>query len=184
MDRRSIVFGFAAGAIFALAAVVWVSAGKPAVADPPAPPPPVVPPLGQPPGMADPVDPTSPGRSINPSTGGGSRGLPNPGQGTAAWNNRAIALAGSVGGGETVVYYFDTEAQRLLIYQYRTGERGGVSLLAARHFDMDLKLEGYRDRSEKSRNDLKADYEKEFPPGAQPPSDDLPTKKVEINPPK
>ena len=79
-------------------------------------------------------------------------------------NNRAIALAGSIGSGESVVYYFDTELQRLLGYQYRGGdprsERSGLRLVAARHIDYDLKLEGYRDLSEKSRDDLREDYEK------------------------
>jgi hypothetical protein len=131
----------------------------------------------------NPLDPASPGRTINPSDGSGRpRGMPSPGIGTAAWNNRAIALSGSVGSGESVVYYFDTEAQRVCVYQYRPGDRGGISLLAARHIDMDLKLEGYRDRSEKSRDDLKADYDKAFPAGQGSP--DLPTKKVEIDLPK
>lgn len=182
MDRRSIALGFVCGGMFAAMLLsVSFSSGKPAWSEPPTPAPP---PLGQPPAM-DPVDPASPGRTVNPTTGSRQPGVPNPGAGTAAWNNRAIALAGSVGGGETVVYYFDTEAQRLLVYQYRTGDKGGVSLLAARHFDMDLKLEGYRDRSEKSRDQLKEDYDKMFPPGGQTPGEpELPVKKVEISPPK
>ena len=94
------------------------------------------------------------------------RGIPNPGGGTSDSNNRAVALSASVGGGESAVYYFDTVAQRLLVYQYRgrlvsgdrplgKNDRGGLRLLAARRIDLDLKLNGYRDLSEKTRRELK-----------------------------
>jgi hypothetical protein len=176
MDRRAALVGFVAGgALAAMAFGLVPSPFRAAVAGPPA--------DGQP--APDPVTPTTPGRTINPDAPTVARGNPHPAQGTAAWNNRAIALAGTVGSGETVVYYFDTEAQRLLVYGYRGGDRGGLSLLAARHYDMDLKLEAYRDRSEKSRDDLKSDYDKQFGPsapvgpGGKLGESELPVKKVE-----
>ncbi|MGE0192694.1 MAG: hypothetical protein AB7T63_11720 [Planctomycetota bacterium] len=97
-------------------------------------------------------------------------GVSNPGGGTSDSNNRAIALSASVGGGESVVYYFDTVAQRILVYQYkgrlptsdrplRAEDKGGLRLLAARHIDFDLRLEGYRDLSERTRNQLRSAFE-------------------------
>ncbi len=116
------------------------------------------------------------------------RGLPNPGGGTGDSNNRAIALAASIGGGESAVYYFDTVSKRLLVYQYRglvngnrplrPGDKGGLRLLAARHMDFDLRLQGYRDLSERTRNELKQRWEKAFGASAQNNGGVLPTKKV------
>jgi hypothetical protein len=172
MDRRSLLIGFLAGGWIATLVAVSGFSPFPTVKaeDPPGVPP-------------DPVTPTTPGRTINPSNPGPQpRGGANPGQGTAAFNNRAIALAGSIGSGESVVYYFDTELQRLLVYQFQSGSRGGIRLMAARHMDYDLKLEAYRDQSEKTRDQMKEDYDKYFAArgaggGGQP---DLPTKKVEL----
>jgi hypothetical protein len=129
--------------------------------------------------LPDPVVPNAPGRTINPSDGSDrGRAAANAGGNTSGANNHAIALAGSIGSGESVVYYFDTDHQRLLVYQFKTGERGGIKLMAARHFDYDLKLEEYRDLSDKSRDELKAAYDAAF--GKPPPSpDDYPVKKVE-----
>ena len=125
------------------------------------------------------MNPTTPGRAINPSDGSDrGRATPNAGGNTSGANSHAIALAGSIGSGESVVYYFDTDHQRLLVYQFKTGERGGVKLMAARHFDYDLKLEEYRDLSDKSRDELKAAYDATFGK-APPPSEDYPVKKVE-----
>jgi hypothetical protein len=133
----------------------------------------------------DPMTPDSPGRTINPSGGTFQRGSGSPGYGMGGANQTAIALSAPAIGGEAVVYYFDTVHQRLLVYQYHGGDRGGVRLLAARHFDMDLKLEEYRDVSEKSREDLKKAYDAAFGRAGGPgkgAADDLPVKKVEINP--
>ena len=114
------------------------------------------------------------GPTVNPITGGFQpRGAqPVPGMGTSDSNNHAIALAASIGGGESAVYYFDTKAQRLLVYQYKGiiqgskpldgRDKGGLRLLAARHLDFDLKLEGYRDLSERTRAQLKKAYDKSF----------------------
>ncbi len=180
MDRRSLVIGFLAGGWLATLAVGFLpSFSKSARAEDPPPAAGMAPPL-------DPVDPTSPGRTINPSSGGGfQRGIPSPGGGTAAWNNRAIALSGSVGSGESVVYYFDTEQQRVLVYQFKAGDRGGIKLMAARHMDYDLRLEEYRDLSENSRDALKAAYDKAFGRrvgGGNGGDDDIPVKKVDLSP--
>ena len=104
------------------------------------------------------------------ATGRPRGGVANPGGGTADSNNRAIALSASIGGGQSVVYYFDTVRERVLVYQYsgrlisgnralRKGDRGGLRLLAARHMDYDLRLHGYRDLSEQTRNQLKSAFD-------------------------
>jgi hypothetical protein len=138
-------------------------------------------------GSGDPVSPTTPGRTINPAEGSRERGMPSSGFGTSSANANAIAITGPVAGGESVVYYFDTDTQRLLVYQYRSpgggsvtsaSDRGGIALVAARHIDYDLKLEDYRDRSEKTRDQLKAMYDASF--GHPGKSEEMPVKKVEI----
>lgn len=179
MDRRSLVIGFLAGGWMATLAVGFLPSISPAArAEDPPPAAGMNPPL-------DPLDPTSPGRTINPSGAAPfTRGTPNPGGGTAAWNNRAIALSGSVGSGESVVYYFDTEQQRVLVYQFKPGDRGGIKLMAARHIDYDLRLEEYRDLSDKSRDELKAVYDNTFgrrAGGGNGSGDDLPVKKVDLS---
>ena len=113
--------------------------------------------------------------------------MPVPGTGTADSNNHAIALSASITGGESVVYYFDTKAQRLLVYQYRgqiqgnkpldRRDKGGLRLLAARHFDFDLKLEGYRDLSQQTRGQLRGSFEDAFV-GKGGKSNPFPVKKV------
>jgi hypothetical protein len=114
-----------------------------------------------------------PGITVVPETPFRPSGrMPVPGGGTADSNNHAIALSASISGGESVVYYFDTQAKRLLVYQYRgliqgnrpldAQDKGGLRLLAARHIDYDLKLEGYRDLSQRTRNQLKSSFEEAF----------------------
>ena len=181
MDRRSMWIGFLAGGwVTTLAFAMPFSPFRAARAEDP---PPSLGGVHVPP--FDPLAPDAPGRTINPSSGTVARGQPNAGFGMGGSNQSAIALSAPIGSGEACVYYFDTVNQRLLVYQYHPGDRGGVRLLAARHFDMDLRLEEYRDLSEKSRDELKAAYDKAFGKGAPPAKsgpDELPVKKVEIQP--
>ena len=117
--------------------------------------------------------------------------MPNPGDGTGDSNNRAIALAASIGGGESVVYYFDTVKERLLVYQYtgrisssdrplRERDDGGLRLLAARHIDFDLKLERYRDLSQHTRGQLKEAFDKGLAKQAKKSGKGMPDKKVKV----
>ena len=188
MDRRSWLVGFLAGGwVATLAVTSGIGPFRSARAQDPTPVPlpiplptpvPSTPAAPTNPNGFDPLDPTSPGRTVNPSTGSLARGVPSPGLGTAGFNNRAIALAASAGSGESVVYYFDTELARLLVYQFRPGDRGGVKLVAARHIDYDLKLEAYHDLSEKKRDELKDDYDAMLKARSAG-STELPTKKVD-----
>lgn len=125
---------------------------------------------------------TLPGGTVRTGTG-----IPNPGGGTSDSNNTAVALSASIGGGESAVYFFDTVRQRLLVYQYkgsvngnrplRPSDRGGLRLLAARHMDYDLRLEGYRDLSERTREELREAWEKAYGVGKDG-KGALPTRKV------
>jgi hypothetical protein len=158
MNRRGFLVGFLAGGWIATLLVLAVlHAGFEPMSsaraeDPPGPPSLPAQPFG-------PNGPQLPGPTVNPIGGETPRGMPNPGNGTSDSNQRAIALAASIGGGESAVYYFDTVAQRLCVYQYKGGSRGGLRLLAARYIDYDLKLESYRDESEHSPREMRAAYE-------------------------
>jgi hypothetical protein len=184
MDRRSLILGFLAGGWIATLALVFapgfgLSAAR---ADGPTPGP-------QPFG---PNGPNNAGPTVNPLGGPPDpKGFPSPGGGTADSNRTAIALSASVGNGESVVYFFDTESKRLLVYQYRglighnrplaAGDSGGLRLLAARHMDYDLKLESYRDLSERTRSELKDDFESALgPTEASAASDGIPSKRVDV----
>lgn len=135
--------------------------------DPPESAVPLPPPAVQPGDGGPLIPPITPPNTFEPR---GTQAI--PGGGTGDSNNHAIALAASIGPGESVVYYFDTKAQRLLVYQYKgiiqgskpldRRDRGGLRLLAARHMDFDMKLQGYRDLSEYTRSKLKGAYDKAF----------------------
>lgn len=173
MTRQGFLVGFLAGGWLATVLLI------------------LVPHLGMKQGLAEdpPVGPFGPGGgpgvgpTVNPSNPAPApRGIVNPGLGTSDSNNRAVALSASIGGGESAVYYFDTVAQRLCVYQYKTGSRGGLRLLAARYIDYDLKLESYRDVSEKNPREMREAYEsamglEDAPAGRRSP---LPTRRVDL----
>ena len=182
MSRASLWIGFLAGgwaATLVLLLLPSLGLRLASAEDPPAIPP------------AESGQPGQPGPTVNPiDPGFQPRGMmPVPGGGTADSNNHAIALSASIGAGESVVYYFDTKSQRLLVYQYKgiiqgskpldDRDKGGLRLLAARHFDFDLRLEGYRDLSEQTRTQLKTAFEKAFGASGSGKGKGLPTKKVE-----
>lgn len=175
MVRGSSIFAFAAGA---LVAGVLVTTGTSVLTaaragDTPAP--------GQP-VPVDPLTPSGPGRTINPDGGSITRGPTALHTMSEGSNSRAIAIA-TQAAGENVVYYFDTELERMLVYQYVPGDRGGLKLRAARHFDYDLKLEDYRGIGD-SRDDIKAAYDAAF---ARPAAaagggrSELPVKKIDLS---
>ncbi len=177
MDRKGVLVGFLAGGwlatvlLLVLPQVGLVPAfaqGGSGVA---------VPPVGPAGTGTVPVGPT-----VNPVGGGeGVRGIVNPGGGTSDSNRRSIALSASIGGGASVVYYFDTELGRLCVYQYAPGSKGGLRLLAARSIEWDLKLESYRDLSEKTPREMREAWQKAMQTGAPKPDDgEIPTKHVNL----
>lgn len=168
MDRKGLLIGFLAGGWLATVLIL------------------VVPHLGLVPVQAADEDgPTivvNPGIPGAPGYGQRSRGIPNPGGGTADSNNRSVALSASAGGGQSVVYYFDTVAQRLCVYQYDGTSKGGLRLLAARSIEWDLKLETYRDVSEKSPREMREAYERSVQGSPKKKGGRvLPTKKVDLS---
>lgn len=178
MDRRSLLVGALAGGWLATLAFVWLplpgagmGLGSRAHAEDG--------PGGQAP---NPNGPRSPGPTVNPIDAFNARGGPNPGGGTSDSNNRAIALSASIGSGQSAVWFFDTSRERVLVYAFEPGSKGGLKLLAARHIDMDLKLEGYNDISAKSRAELKEAYDEAFGagPGGPAAAGGLPPKKVAL----
>lgn len=198
-SRTPLLVGFLAGGWLATLVFVFVIGGTGGTAGllPEAsaedPPPNAQP---QPPGIPlpnpfpdNPLDPGNTGPGTSRLSG---RGIPNPGGGTSDSNNRAIALSASIGGGESVVYFFDTENQRVLVYQYkgavqgnrplRPGDKGGLRLLAARHIDFDLMLEGYRDLSERTREQLREKWESIYGSKAAAKKKGFPVKKVPVGP--
>jgi hypothetical protein len=65
---------------------------------------------------------------------------------------------------------------------YDTTSKGGLRLLAARNIGWDLKLEQYRDFSEKSPEEMRAAYERAMRGGAKKKGAGvLPTKKVDLS---
>ena len=187
-SRASLWIGFLAGGWAAtLLLILLPSIGvRTALADDP--PQPVSP--GGPPPAVQPTDDTLPGpfRTNSRVDPRGVQAI--PGGGTGDSNNRGIALAASIGGGESAVYYFDTVAQRLLVYQYKgivqgskpldASDRGGLRLLAARHLDFDLQLEGYRDLSEWTRTRMQKAFD-DSASGKGQKNGLFPTKKVGVD---
>lgn len=73
-------------------------------------------------------------------------------------NNRFVAVTIPIGSGDSVLALVDTRSERLLMYRYMRNK--GLQLVAARQFDFDLRLSGYQDRSEYTRDELRKEYEK------------------------
>lgn len=182
MDRRSLTIGFLAGGWVATLALLVVPALRPAGllpaahadGDPAA---------GGIMGPNGPNNPQFPGPKNPLDAQTEPRGaIPASGANTSDSNNVAIALSATIAGGQSAVWYFDTQRQRVLVYQYLPYGKGGLKLLAARHIDFDLKIEGYNDVSDKSRTELKEAYEEAFAAdkGSAKKSGELPTKKVDM----
>ncbi len=74
-------------------------------------------------------------------------------------NNRFVAVSAPIATGDSILYVLDSKAEQLLIYRYLLGK--GVQVVAARKIDYDLKMSGYKDFSEYTRDELKALFEKQ-----------------------
>ncbi|MBK8100185.1 MAG: hypothetical protein IPK26_24040 [Planctomycetes bacterium] len=83
------------------------------------------------------------------------------GQSSAAANG-FLAVTGSYGVGNTVMYLVDTVNRQLAVYEARGGgtEQRRIVFVGARRIDLDLQLEGYNDRSEYDYRRLKETFEK------------------------
>jgi hypothetical protein len=76
--------------------------------------------------------------------------------------NGFVAVTGSYGVGTSVLYLVDTVNRQLAVYEARGGstEQRRIVLVGARKLDLDLKLEGYNDRSEYDYRRLKDVFDK------------------------
>ena len=81
--------------------------------------------------------------------------------GQAAAANGVIAVTGSYGVGQSVLYLVDTVNKQLAVYEARGGAPSTrrLVLVGARKIDLDLRLEGYNDESEYSYETLRKLFE-------------------------
>ena len=100
------------------------------------------------------------------------RSLPTPPAIATADSNRTmIAVTGIDLTGSSILYLVDTENRQLAVYQASGGADSmqGVKLVGARKIDLDLKLEGFNDKSQYSYEDLERKFaENNRAPGAAP----------------
>lgn len=80
--------------------------------------------------------------------------------GTADSNGRMIAVTGVDVTGSSVLYVIDTVDPHLAIYQANggSGSSRGVKLVGARRIDLDLRLDGYNDKSKDKYKSLKEQF--------------------------
>lgn len=97
-------------------------------------------------------------------------------------NSSMIAVTGEYGNGTSVLYVIDTETRHMAVYRSLNGQ--GVSLVAARRIEHDLKLVDYRDNSSEgfSPLELERNYLKfrDRTPGSEP----LPAAEPPVNDPE
>lgn len=105
-------------------------------------------------------------KKTKPPTGTGveAKTLPLPyesGSGGSSASHGIIAVTGSYGVGTSVLYVIDTRSRHIAVYEARGGSSAGrrLTLVGARRIDLDLRLEGYNDRSEYSFDQLKRKFE-------------------------
>jgi hypothetical protein len=81
---------------------------------------------------------------------------------TADSNGAMIAVTGMDVTGSSILYLIDTERRQLAVYQATGGSSTAKLLLVgARNIDLDLRLDGYNDKSEYSYKDLEKKFQGE-----------------------
>jgi hypothetical protein len=109
------------------------------------------------------------GIAAEPQTTGTGTIPPTQGFGTADSNDAMIAVTGMDVTGASILYVIDTERRQLAVYQANGGTSStmGVRLVGARNIDLDLQLDGYKDKSDYTYKELAREFEKA---GSSPPS--------------
>lgn len=76
--------------------------------------------------------------------------------GTADSNGRMIAVTGVDVTGGSILYLIDTESRHLSVYQAQggTSSTAAVKWVGGRNIDLDLKVDGFNDKSELSFKEL------------------------------
>ena len=93
------------------------------------------------------------------------RFLPTPAGGNADSNRDMIAVTGVDITGTSVLYLVDTRTKQLVVYQASGGGSStqGVRLVGARNISLDLRLDGFNDKTELDGRSLKyKDLESRF----------------------
>jgi len=82
--------------------------------------------------------------------------------GTADSNGRMIAVTGVDVTGGSILYLIDTESRHLSVYQAQggTSSTAAVKWVGGRNIDLDLKVDGFNDKSELSFKELAARFDK------------------------
>jgi len=75
-------------------------------------------------------------------------------------NNRFVAVTTPIGSGESALFLIDAETEQLAVYRFLRNK--GLAFIAARKIDYDLRINGYEDHSEYSREKLRREYEKQI----------------------
>ena len=89
--------------------------------------------------------------------GGASTRLPyTASYGTADSNGRMIAVTGVDVTGGSILYLIDTESRHLSVYQAQggTSSTAAVKWVGGRNIDLDLRVDGFNDKSELSYKEL------------------------------
>ena len=75
-------------------------------------------------------------------------------------NNRFVAVTTPIGSGESALFLIDAKTEQLAVYRFLRNK--GLAFMAARKIDYDLRINGYEDHSEYSREKLRREYEKQI----------------------
>jgi hypothetical protein len=102
--------------------------------------------------------------AVTAQTPTSTRSLPagGPSFATADSNDTMIAVTGIDVTGSSILYVIDTEARHLAVYEATGGADStmGVKFVGGRKIDLDLKVDGYNDRSELSYKQLAEEFKK------------------------
>lgn len=87
-------------------------------------------------------------------------GLTVPTFATSDSNGSMIAVTGVDLTGSSVLYLIDTEARHMACYQAAGGSSStqGIKLVGARRIDLDLQLDGYKDKSDYTYRELESEF--------------------------
>ncbi|MEM8883981.1 MAG: hypothetical protein AAGD14_07935 [Planctomycetota bacterium] len=75
-------------------------------------------------------------------------------------NNRFVSVTSPVGSGESVLFLIDSKKEQVAVYKFNRNK--GLRFLAARKIDYDLRIHGYQDESEFTRDELRTQYDKQI----------------------